>query len=405
MDILISGASVAGPALAFWLTRHGHRATIVERAPALRAGGYAVDFRGEAHLTVLRRMGLLDAVERERTRMGATWNVNEAGRKLTRMPEDLFAGDVEILRGDLAAILHEATRDDTEYVFGDSITSISEAGEVTFESGAARRFDLVIGADGLHSNVRALTFGPERSLVHHLGLYCAVFTLDNYLGLDHSGLAYNVPGRTVGVYSARHNAEAKAMFWFASQPLEHDRRDVAAQRRLLAEAYAGVGWETPRLLAAMDGAPDFYFDSASQVKLDRWSRGRVALLGDAAWCPSPLSGMGTGLAVVGAYVLAGEIAAAGADHRAAFARYEQVMRGYATACQKSGEGVSKFMVPDSKLMAWLVNQNYKLLPYMPWKKAIARSVRKTAEAVSLPDYGVTRPAARAPRPRPWGPAS
>ncbi|WP_049557143.1 FAD-dependent monooxygenase [Nonomuraea sp. SBT364] len=405
MDILVSGASVAGPALAFWLTRHGHRVTVVERAPALREGGYAVDFRGEAHLTVLRRMGLLDAVERERTRMGATWNVNEAGKKLTAMPEDLFAGDVEILRGDLARILYDATRDDAEYVFGDSITSISADAEVTFEAGAPRRFDLVIGADGLHSNVRALTFGPERQFVRHLGLYCAVFTLDNYLGLDHSGLAYNVPGRTVGVYSARDNTEAKAMFWFASPPLDHDRRDVAAQRRLLAEAYAGVGWEAPRLLAVMDRAPDFFFDSAAQVRLESWSRGRVALLGDAAWCPSPLSGMGTGLALVGAYVLAGEIAAAGADHRTAFARYEQVMRGYATACQKSGEGVSKFMVPDSRLMAWFVNQSYKLMPYMPWKKAIARSVRKTAEAVSLPDYGLTRPAGPAPRRRPSDRAS
>ncbi|MGN9784621.1 FAD-dependent monooxygenase [Nonomuraea sp. ZG12] len=400
MDILISGASVAGPALAHWLRQSGHTITIVERAPELRDGGYAVDFRGEAHLTVLRRMGVLADVEREQTHMGALWSVNEAGKKLTAMPEDLFAGDVEILRGDLARILYEATGDGVTYVFGDCITSLTEEGdkvEVTFEQAPTRHFDLVIGADGVHSNVRALAFGPEEDYNHHLGLYCAVFTTANHLGLDHSGLTYSTPGKMVSSYSARDNAEARAVFWFASPPLDYDRRDVAQQRRLLSEAFAGVGWEAPRLLGEMGRAPDFYFDSISQIRMDRWSRGRVALLGDAAWCPSPLSGMGTGLAIVGAYVLAGELAAAGGDHRAAFARYERVMRDYADGCQKMGQGASKWMVPESRFMAWVMDKNYKVLPYLPWKKMMARSVRKTAEAVSLTDYDFTRPGGRAPR--------
>ncbi|MFI6176507.1 FAD-dependent monooxygenase [Nonomuraea sp. NPDC051191] len=409
MDILISGASVAGPALALLLTRSGHRVTVVERAPALREGGYSVDFRGEAHMAVLRALGILADVERLQTHMGDMSYVNESGRKLASVPGDLFSGDVEILRGDLARILYDATKDRTEYVFGDSITSLAQDADgvtVTFERGATRRFDLVVGADGLHSNVRSLAFdAPEAAVTSHLGLYCAVFTLDNYLDLDHTGLLYSTPGKTVGLYSARNNTEAKAMFYFGSQPLEHDRRDVTRQKELLAEAYRGVGWETPTLLRKMWEADDFYFDSTSQVHLDSWSRGRVVLIGDAACCPSPLSGMGTGLALVGAYVLAGELAAAGGDHRAAFARYEQEVRGYATGCQKSAVGVSKFMVPESRLMAWFMNQNYKIMPYLPWKGMMAKSVRKTASAITLKDYGLSRPAGQAPLRRPSGRAS
>jgi 2-polyprenyl-6-methoxyphenol hydroxylase-like FAD-dependent oxidoreductase len=212
-------------------------------------------------------------------------------------------------------------------------------------------------------------------------------------------------GRLIAVYSARENTEAKVVLWFGSPVLDYDRHDVEAQRRLLAEAYAGVGWEAPRLMERMRHADDLYFDAVSQVHLDRWSRGRVVLLGDAAWCPSPLSGMGTGLAMVGAYVLAGELAAAGDDHGVAFARYEQILRDYATGCQKSGQGVSKMMVPESRLALWVMSQSMKLMPYMPWKNAMANSARKTAGAVTLSDYGVSRPGGPAPRRRPWGRAS
>ncbi|MFD3994567.1 FAD-dependent monooxygenase [Streptomyces sp. NPDC058583] len=390
IDVLISGASVAGPALALWLHRYGFNVTVVERAPALRDGGYAVDFRGEAHLSVLRRMGILDAVEAARTGMGSMSYVNSAGRPQAELPADLFAGDVEILRGDLARILYDATEKHTEYVFGDSITSLTEDADgvaVTFERAAPRRFGLVIGADGLHSTTRRLAFGPEERFVKHLGVHCAIFTTANHLGLDHTGHAYRTAGRLAALYSARHNAEAKAVFYFASELLDLDRHDVPRQQAILAEQFAGTGWECDRLLQDMRYAPDFYFDSVGQVRMDSWSRGRVALLGDAAHCPSSLSGMGTGLALVGAYLLAGELAAAHGDHRVAFARYEEELREYAEGCQKMGDGVAQLMVPGSRLMAALLNRYYKVMPYLPGKNMAAKIARKTAENITLREYG------------------
>ncbi|WP_084957064.1 FAD-dependent monooxygenase [Thermoactinospora rubra] len=384
MDILISGASVAGPALAYWLNRNGHRTTIVERAPALREGGHSVDFRGHAHLGVLRKMGILEEVERNSTRMGAMSYVNSEGRPIARMPADLFAGDIEIQRGDLAKILYNLTKDRTEYVFGDSIASLTQDANgvaVTFERTPTRRFDLVIGADGVHSKVRSLAFGPEERFVTGLGLNCAVFTTRNHLGLEYTGHLYMTPRRLAGLYTTRHNTEAKAMFYFPA--VAYDRHDTGQQKKIIAEQYAGGGWILDRLIEDLWEADDLYFDAVCQVRMDSWSNGRVALLGDAAWCASPLSGMGTGLAMVGAYVLAGEL---GRGVDGAFERYEAAMRDYVRGCQKSGEGVAQWMVPSSKFVAWLLRVNYKLIPYAPWKGLIAKGVRKTAEAITLQDY-------------------
>ena len=257
---------------------------------------------------------------------------------------------------------------------------------VTFAHAAPRRFDLVIGADGVHSNVRTLTFGPESKFVSSLGLHCTIFTIENYLGLNYTGIGYSTPGKVVAVYSARHNTEAKTVLYFGSPTTPYDRDDIEQQQRIVTQTFAGNGWETARLLAEMRTAPDFYFDSLDQVYLDSWSRGRVALLGDAAYCASPLSGMGTGLAVVGAYVLAGELAAAGGDYRTGFARYQEEMREYVRGCQKMGQGVSRFMVPQSSRMAWFMNLNYKVVPYLPWKGLIASSARKVANGITLKTY-------------------
>ncbi|MGB6871132.1 MAG: FAD-dependent monooxygenase [Acidobacteriaceae bacterium] len=386
--ILISGASIAGPALAFWLHRYGFQPTIVERAPAIRAGGYAIDFRG-ASLRVLERMGLLPAVQEKQTRIGAITIVDRNNRKVASMPDGFTSGELEILRGDLANLFYEATRETTEYIFDDSIAAIEEGAEevvVGFESGERRRFDLVVGADGLHSKVRSIAFGEEARFVRYLGYYVSIFTIPNYLNLDHAGLYYGTLGKKVGIFSGGDRGEAKASFFFASEPLDSVRGDSAQQKRILRTQFEQEGWELPRLLELMESAPDFYFDSVSQVKVDRWSKGRSVLVGDAAWCASPLSGMGTGMAVVGAYVLAGELAEADGDYRIAFEQYETAMREFVRKCQGIADGGTDWFVPRTRLRLWLSTQMWKVLPYTPWKNMMIEVPLKIGNSIHLKDY-------------------
>ncbi|WUJ73698.1 FAD-dependent monooxygenase [Kribbella soli] len=399
--VLISGASVAGPALAYWLQRYGFTTTVVERAPAPRAGGYAVDFRG-ASMKVLERMGILDAVRAKATDMGDITYVNEQGKRVASTPPSALSGELEILRGDLVEILYSRTADTTEYLFGDSIASLTDDGsgvDVVFESGLTRRFDLVIGADGQHSNVRRIAFGPESSYAHDLGYYVSVSTVANHLNLDHTGQILNVPGKTVGTYSARSNTEAKALFYFtAKDKLDYDRRDTESQKAIIDEQFAGIGWEVPTLLAGMRQAPDFYFDSITQIKLDSYSRGRVALVGDAGYCASSLSGMGTSLAIVGAYVLAGELHAAGGDHTRAFSEYDVRMKGFVAACQKLAHEGAMWFIPGSKWFMKLRNLTLRMMPYLPWRKVIEQAPLKVGNAIELTTYEDLPARPAAPRP-------
>ncbi len=386
--ILISGASVAGPALAYWLRRHGFRPTVVERAPQLRGGGYAVDFRGKVHLSVLDRMGILDQIRDQQTHLATITYVGANGRPTARLPAEIFAGDVEILRGDLGRILYEATKDGTEYLFGDEITGLAEhAGgvHVTFERSASRTFDLVIGADGLHSAVRRLAFGAEESLVSDLGLYVSIFTVASSFGLEHAGQLYSVPGKTAAVFSARQAGQAVAQFFFCAPGISYDHRDTGQQQQLLARAFGGLGWHVPELLRQLPSAPDFYFDSVSQVRLDRWSAGRVALIGDAGYAAGP-GGNGTGTAVVAAYVLAGELAAAGGDYRAAFARYEQRLRPYVAKAQRQARGGRDFLAPATARKISQRDRVFRMLSRLPARGLIRYASSRTATAIKLPDY-------------------
>jgi 2-polyprenyl-6-methoxyphenol hydroxylase-like FAD-dependent oxidoreductase len=386
-SVLISGASIAGPALAFWLNRFGYETTIVERTPDLRDAGYAVDFRGTA-VEVLRRMGLFEAIEAKATNMGPMHYVNARDRIVATLPSFAFSGEIEIMRGDLARIFYDATYKGTRYLFGDSIAEVIDSGdgvEVAFDSGRSEPFDLVIGADGQHSNVRAKVFGPERDFIKQLGLRASIFSMPNRLNLDYCGRIYSAPGSVAGIYSARENTEARALLFFNGTPDDFDYRDVAGQKRTVRERYAGQGWHVPQLLADLDQAPDFYFDSVCQIRLDRWSKGRVALLGDAGYCASPLSGMGTGLAVVGAYILAHELEAANGDHRAAFVAYQARLQPFVDASQALALKAVTGFAPKTELAIWVRNLAMKMLPLLP-TNFFLKEVYAAANATSIENY-------------------
>jgi 2-polyprenyl-6-methoxyphenol hydroxylase-like FAD-dependent oxidoreductase len=339
-DVLISGASVAGATAAYWLGRHGYSVTVVERHPGPRPGGQAIDVRGPA-LGVLERMGLLAAAQKRKTQIRGASVVDRDGNELSRDTEATPTGgpidslDIELLRDDLVELLYGASQWTAEYIFDDTITGLDDDGatvNVTFERTAARNFDLVIGADGLHSNVRRLVFGPEEQFIERLGTHAAIFTVPNFLDLDYWQTWHYGDATMAGVYSARNNTEARAMIGFMDPDLVIDYRDTAAQVAELERRMAEDGWVRPQLLEYLRSAPDFYFDEMSQIKMDRWSKGRVALVGDAGYCCSPLSGQGTSVALLGAYILAGELATAsqdgGVDYELGFANYHKEFSDY-----------------------------------------------------------------------------
>lgn len=370
MRILISGASVAGPVLAYWLTRYGFTATVVEKAPTLRkTGGHSVDLFGPA-IDIVESMGLSEQVQAHKTgteRIALFWEgiSRPVHLQMSQLATVVADQQLEIMREDLAEIFYDATRGEVEYIFGDSITSISESAEVTFEHAAPRRFDLVIGADGLHSNVRRLIFGEEDGFSQFTGAYVAVFPIPDYLHRDSDTIVYSGPGRTAAIYSTPHQGDARAVFVFRSSKLDYSYRDIPRQKRLLAEAYEGMGWEVPRLIAELHHTPAFYFDSITQIQLTTWSRGRVSLVGDAACCPGPGIGGSTSLAIVGAFVLAGELAAAGGDYERGFRAYQDELADYARRSRVFALGVAKRLIPASRAQLWATAYQVRLLAHLP----------------------------------------
>ncbi|MEU2839398.1 FAD-dependent monooxygenase [Streptomyces sp. NPDC007076] len=353
--VLISGASIAGPALAYWLDLYGFEVTVLEKAAAVRGGGYAIDIRGTAR-TVVKRMGLLPRLRAAHVDTPRITFVDPVGQTIGSLrPEQMTGGeaglDLEVRRGDLADALHESLHDRVEFLFEDSIATLDDDGDavhVVLESGARRSFDLVVGADGLHSNTRRLVLGPEEPFHHYLGHVFAGFTLPNEFGLAHEGIIWNDIGRGAVLYAHEPADRVHGFLTFTRDvPPFEAFLDPRAQRELVAARFPDRVWHVPRLVEAMRDADDLFFDIVSQIHQPTWSHGRVVLAGDAAHATSFLSGQGSSVALVGAYVLAGELASH-SDHTAAFAAYERRMRPFAERNQALATSGSTMVTPTTR---------------------------------------------------------
>ena len=391
MEILISGAGIAGSTLAWWLVRGGHRVVLVETAPTLRTGGYIIDFWGKGY-DLAERMGLKAQVEQAGYHVREVRFVDETGHLAGGFGTDVFGRMtggrfVSLPRGELARLLFEAVRNDVETRFGDSITGLTQdAGgvEVTFEHAAPRRFDMVVGAEGIHSVTRELAFGPEERFERFLGYGFAAFILDGYPRRDPDVyVMYGEPGRQAARFTQRDGSSLVLLIWRDADKtaLPHE---PAAERALLRARYAGAGWEVPAMLAALDQARDLYLDRVSQIRLDRWHEGRIGLVGDAAFAPSFLAGQGSALAMIGAYVLAGELASSGGDVRAALAAYSDRLMTFMRGKQDAAMGMAAMFVPATRLGLFVRRIGAKFLR-IPWlaDRLIGRGIR---DPIDLPDY-------------------
>jgi 2-polyprenyl-6-methoxyphenol hydroxylase-like FAD-dependent oxidoreductase len=401
---LISGASIAGPVLAYWLSEAGWDVTVVERSGRLRTSGYPVDIRGAA-VDVVRRMGLYDEVSAERYRHVPVQLLSPRGGRLCTLDYgDLLSseerGDVEISRGTLSEILFRATADRVDYVFGDSVATLEQTGsgvDVTFGHRRPETFDVVVGADGIHSHVRTLAFGDENRYLRHLGLYAAVWDLPADMFDPGTGYFYSHPGRTVIVERPADGAAARAFLTFVHPaPGAVDRRDNGQIHGALHHAFAADRWRTTEVIDTLPDADDVYFDTASQVRMDRWSSDRVALVGDAAYAPAFLSGQGTSIAIAGAYVLAGELVAHG-DPAPAFVVYQDRLRSYVAKNQNLALRTDGTVLARTR--GQLLRRNVKLCA-VPWLQRLGlagllqNGLRSAAADLSLSDRDLRRRADR-----------
>lgn len=368
-NILISGAGIAGPTLAYWLLRRGFTPTIVEQAPGPRAGGYVIDFWGVGW-EVAERMELIPRLRRDGYRMKEVRLVNESGRAVARLDVEVFrkaAGDrfTSIHRGDLAKGIYSLVDGKVETIFGDSVVSIqqdSDGVDVGFRRAPARRFDLVVGADGLHSNVRQLVFGNECRFERYLGYCAASFNAPNYPVREEGVyVSYALPGRQLGRYPLR-DGRTTFFFVFIEPPNRNGCRLGRSEHKAeLQRAFGEAGWECPEILDAMNSSDDLFFDAVSQVRMEQWSLGRVALLGDACFCPSLLAGQGSALAMAGAYLLAAELEAAGGDYTVAFERYQTRFKPFIDQKQKGALSSAGWFAPRTRLAVRMRNQVTRLM--------------------------------------------
>jgi 2-polyprenyl-6-methoxyphenol hydroxylase-like FAD-dependent oxidoreductase len=388
--VLISGAGIAGLTLAFWLRAAGFAPTLVEHAPALRTGGYVIDFWGLGY-EIAARMGLAASLEQVGYHVREMRIVGERGQRVAgfgaKVFRELTGGRyVTLGHGDLSRLLFEKVKDTAEIIFGDEIVGLDEHADgvqVHLKHAGERWFDLVIGADGLHSKVRRLVFGPQDRFERRLGYHVAAFEASGYRPREEDVyIIHGQPGRMLGRFALR---DDRTLFLFVfTADGEAAPAPLAAQKAVLHERFGRDAWECPRILRALDRAGELYFDRVSQIKMERWSRGRVALTGDAAFCISLTAGQGAALAMTAAYVLAGELARAGGRHEEAFARYEALLRPFIGLKQQGAARFAAAFAPRSRWGLFLRNQVMKTL-LIPGLARFAFG-REIVDALQLPDY-------------------
>lgn len=382
IKILVVGAGIAGPAICYWLKRFGFSPVLIEKSAAIRKGGQALDVRGIA-THIAREMGIYDQICDMRTRIEWGRFVDTTGKVLHEEQGETFGfrqdDEVEILRGDLVEILMK-TIADVPCHFNQSITSMQQDDDnvtVHFKDGRIENYDIVIAADGIHSATRRMIFNKTEYQLIHLGSYISTFTIPNYLGLNHMDLECEANHKLVSINSDNDPEIARAGFMFRSQHILKDIRDEREQKQFLCDTFRDFGWETQNILNRMSESNDFYFDTIMQVKMDSWTKGRIALVGDAAYCPSPLSGQGNNLAFVGAYILAGELKAANGNYMPAFINYNSLLRSFVEANQKFGVWVSEsFLVEDAVSKEFAEERSNNILTML----------KSVSNAITLPQY-------------------
>ncbi|MCU7549291.1 FAD-dependent monooxygenase [Chitinophagaceae bacterium LB-8] len=369
-NILISGAGIAGLTAAYWMKQYGFQPIVVEKAPKLREGGYMIDFWGEG-FEVAEKMNIIAALKEKHYDIPEITFVNNKGKRvggfnIQKLRALIQYRHLNMLRGELAKVLYHYVQNEIGFIFGNSITAIEQSTNevaVTFKDGQQRNFDLVIGADGLHSAVRRLVFGAEMQYIKHLGYYVSSFTIDNYTGNPHIFQSITVRGKWAGIYSMAKNRLA-TFFIYKSNNTGDQHRNIEVQQDRLRETFKNVGWQCPVLLQKMPAAGDFYFDEVSQIVMPEWAKGRVALVGDASQCVSLIAGKGAALAMAGAYILAGELKKSAGDYVSAFHCYQKKIKPEAERMQKLGRDYAPSFVPDTAFGIWKRN-TFTNLMFLP----------------------------------------